>query len=184
VVVNLTTLLGLSEDPAEVPGVGPIPAEEARELASDGLWRAWITDAATGQVIDTGRRSYTPSAALARLIRAREAHCRMPGCRRRAVNCDLDHTVPWPRGSTTESNIGPLCRRHHRLKTHHGFGLQPNADPEAIGLGTGRPDPTGPAAGNTDRPEAARQESAGHGWTWTMPSGLTYRDTPDPPLDP
>ncbi len=94
--VNLTTLLGLDQDPGEIPGVGPIPADEARELAADGSWRAWITDAATGQVIDTGRRSYTPSAALARLIRAREPYCRMVGCRRRAINCDLDHTIPWP----------------------------------------------------------------------------------------
>ncbi len=85
VVVNLTTLLGLDEDPGEVAGVGPIPAAEARELAADGRWRAWITDAATGRVIDTGRRSYTPSAALARLIRAREPHCRMPGVRREAL---------------------------------------------------------------------------------------------------
>ncbi len=110
VVVNLTTLLGLDQDPGDIAGVGPIPAEEARELAADGRWRAWITDAATGRVIDTGRRSYTPSAALARLIRAREPYCRMPGCRRRAINCDLDHTVPWPTGSTTEANLGPLCR--------------------------------------------------------------------------
>jgi len=65
--------------------VGPIPADEARELAADGSWRAWITDAATGQVIDAGRRSYTPSAALARLIRAREPYCRMPGVRREAL---------------------------------------------------------------------------------------------------
>jgi len=85
VVVNLTTLLGLDQNPGEIPGVGPIPADEARELAADGSWRAWITDAATGQVIDTGRRSYTPSAALARLIRAREPYCRMPGVRREAL---------------------------------------------------------------------------------------------------
>ncbi len=176
VVVNLTTLLGLDQDPGDIAGVGPIPAEEARELAADGRWRAWITDAATGQVIDTGRRSYTPSAALARLIRAREPYCRMPGCRRRAINCDLDHTVPWPKGSTTEANLGPLCRRHHRCKTHFGFGLQPNP---------GGPE-TGPleANGTGGAETGCGQGTAGTGWTWTMPSGLTYRDTPDPPLDP
>ncbi len=176
VVVNLTTLLGLNENPGDIAGVGPIPAQEARELAADGRWRAWITDAATGQVIDTGRRTYTPSAALARLIRAREPYCRMPGCRRRAVNCDLDHTIPWPKGSTTEANLGPLCRRHHRCKTHFGFGLQPNP---------GGPE-TGPleANGTGGAETGGGQGTAGTGWTWTMPSGLTYQDAPDPPLDP
>jgi hypothetical protein len=169
VVVKLTTLLGLDEDPADLPGVGPIPAEEARELAADGSWRAWITDAATGRVIDTGRRTYTPSAGLARLIRAREPYCRMTGCRRRAINCDLDHTIPFPTGWTTESNIGPLCRRHHRLKTHHRFRLHN--------------DPTGPATGGPET-DTAGPDTVSPAWTWTMPSGLTYRDTPDPPLDP
>ena len=181
-VVNLTTLLGLDDDPGEVVGVGPIPAVEARILAADGLWRAWITDAATGAVIDTGRRVYTPSAAVARLVRAREPYCRMPGCRRRAVNCDLDHTVAWPTGSTEASNLGPLCRRHHRLKTHFRFDLQPDPEPERFE--PDRPDRSDPDRSDPDRsgPEGPGQGPTG--WEWTTPTGLTYRDTPTPPLDP
>ncbi len=127
VVVSLETLLGLAEGAAEIPDLGPIPAEVARELAADGRWRAWVTDA-SGQVVSTGSRTYTPTAAAARLVRAREPHCRMPGCRRPAINCDLDHTIPWPRGSTTPQNLGPLCRRHHQLKTHAGWSLLPDPD--------------------------------------------------------
>ena len=93
----------------------------------------------------------------------------MPGCRRRAVNCDLDHTIAWPTGSTEASNLGPLCRRHHRLKTHFGFDLQPDPEPD-------RPDRSGP--------EGPGPEAPGPGWQWTTPTGLTYRDTPTPPLDP
>jgi len=40
--------------------------------------------------------------------------------------CDLGHTIPYDRtgpGPTTHSNLGPLCRRHHRLKTHGGWTL-------------------------------------------------------------
>lgn len=127
VVVSLATLLGLSQEPGELLGLGPIPADAARELAADGVWRAWITDT-NGQVIATSTRRYTPSPALARLIRAREPHCRYPGCRRRTT--DLDHTIPWghPDSTTSAQNLGALCRRHHILKTHHQHQLTNHPD--------------------------------------------------------
>ncbi len=129
VIATLDTLLGLTNAPAEVPGIGPIPADIARDLAGDGRWRLWITDPATGQVAITGSRTYTPSASLARLIRAREPRCRMPGCPRHAMHCDLDHTTAYPQGPTTADNLGPLCRTHHNLKTHHHYQLTTTAQP-------------------------------------------------------
>ncbi len=48
----------------------------------------------------------------------RDHTCVFPWCTRPARACDSDHVVPWPRGSTTTDNLAPLCRRHHRLKTH------------------------------------------------------------------
>ena len=129
VVIALSDLLGVTHHPAHVPGLGPIPADLARALAADATWRAWITDA-SGAVVATGTRNYVPSAALARLVRAREPVCRMPGCRQAASRCDLDHTVPFPAGSTSAANLGPLCRRHHVLKTHVGWTLDPE-DPGA-----------------------------------------------------
>jgi hypothetical protein len=44
VTVPATTLLGLSEDPGELDGYGPIPAETARELAENATWRRIVTD--------------------------------------------------------------------------------------------------------------------------------------------
>ncbi len=45
--------------------------------------------------------------------------CVFPYCTREAVACDVDHAIPWDRGGPTCScNIAPLCRRHHRAKTH------------------------------------------------------------------
>ena len=45
--------------------------------------------------------------------------CVFPWCTRRARTCDNEHCVPFDKGGTTCScNIAPLCRRHHRLKTH------------------------------------------------------------------
>ena len=89
VVVKLETLLGLVDDSAEIPGVGPIPADTARELAAAGKGRAWITNSA-GTVTATSSGPYRPSPALARLVRAREPYCRMPGCRTPASRCDLE----------------------------------------------------------------------------------------------
>ena len=35
---------------------------------------------------------------------------------------DADHVIPYAEGGTTISdNIAPLCRRHHRLKTHSAW---------------------------------------------------------------
>lgn len=120
VVISLATLTGADDRPGEMPGCGPIGAEMARALAADGQWRAWLTDAA-GTVVATSARTYTPSAAVARVVRAREPHCRMPGCRRRVT--DLDHVVPYPHGDTTVDNLSSLCRRHHNLKTHGRWQL-------------------------------------------------------------
>jgi hypothetical protein len=32
------------------------------------------------------------------------------------VNTDLDHTTPWPDGPTSQANLAPRCRTHHRAK--------------------------------------------------------------------
>lgn len=49
---------------------------------------------------------------------ARDQRCRFPTCNAPATDCDLDHLVPFPKGKTEPENMQPLCRRHHRLKTH------------------------------------------------------------------
>jgi hypothetical protein len=48
-------------------------------------------------------------------VRARDRRCRFPGCRARAIVCDLDHNIPWPQGATSAGNLCCLCRHHHRL---------------------------------------------------------------------
>lgn len=88
-------------------------------------WRAWLTDA-SGIVVATSRTTYSPTAAVARVVRAREPFCRMPGCRRSRV--DLDHATPFPTGPTEAANLASLRRRHHRLKTHRGWHLTNSSD--------------------------------------------------------
>ncbi len=52
-------------------------------------------------------------------ITLRDLHCVFPNCTRPARGCDLDHITPYDTGGPTASdNLAPLCRRHHRAKTH------------------------------------------------------------------
>jgi hypothetical protein len=119
VIVPITMLLGLNEQPGELVGHGPIPAELAREIAAQGTWRRLLTDPVSGTLLDYGRTTYTPPARLADFVRARDVFCRNPICRQPAARADLDHTIPYHSdGTTSEHNLHASCRHHHRLKTH------------------------------------------------------------------
>ncbi|CAN2178631.1 HNH nuclease [Candidatus Nanopelagicaceae bacterium] len=125
VTIDLPTLLGLAENPGQLAGYGPIPAAVARELASDGRWKRFITEPQTGNLLDFGRESYEPPQQLKDFLIARDRTCRFPGCRRSALLSDLDHAESWVTGGRTSAeNIGALCRRHHRLKTHDGWSIE------------------------------------------------------------
>lgn len=151
--VAASTVLGLDDRPAELDGYGPVDAVTARALAVGGDWRRIVTDPASGAVLDVGRAHYRPPVPLAEHVRARDRHCAAPGCTVPASRADLDHTRPFhadPRSSsapcgngpdagrddppgdpgtahlgvTAAHNLGPLCRRHHRLKTEAGYALR------------------------------------------------------------
>ena len=124
VTIDLPTALGLAENPGQLAGYGPIPASIARKIAADGRWKRFVTDPITGTLIDYGRETYEPPQDLQDFLIARDRTCRFPGCRQPAHLSDLDHAVPWDEGGTTSANnLGSLCRRHHNLKTHHGWKL-------------------------------------------------------------
>ena len=59
---------------------------------------------------------YRVPARLRRFLQIRRPLCEWPGCGARAVCCDMDHDVAWPDGPTCACNLGPACRRHHRIK--------------------------------------------------------------------
>ena len=129
VTIDLPTLLGLAENPGQLAGYGAIPASVARALASDGKWQRFITDPQTGTLLDFGRESYEPPQALIDFLIARDRTCRFPGCRHSAARADLDHAQSWESGGkTSPENLGALCRRHHRLKTHGGWKLKSHSD--------------------------------------------------------
>ncbi|MFB9765722.1 DUF222 domain-containing protein, partial [Nocardioides kongjuensis] len=55
-------------------------------------------------------------------VALRDHTCRFPHCTRPATSCDIDHHQPHDRGGPTcPCNLVPLCRRHHRAKTHSAW---------------------------------------------------------------
>jgi hypothetical protein len=68
---------------------------------------------------------YQPSNTLRHIIKIRSPRCGFPGCRRPAIRCDDDHTIPYDKGGRTcECNLHPLCRRHHQAKQAPGWRLE------------------------------------------------------------
>jgi hypothetical protein len=117
VTMDLPTLLGLRDHPAELHGYGPLPAPLARLLAVDNGWRRLIHDAFTGAPRDLGRLRRFPSAQMREWIRLRDRSCVFPGCYRAAARCALDHRIPDSQGGGCDkANLAPLCPKHHRVK--------------------------------------------------------------------
>ncbi|MFM2155080.1 MAG: hypothetical protein RL382_981 [Actinomycetota bacterium] len=129
VAIDLPTLMGLAENPGQLAGYGAIPASVARRLAADGNWQRFVSDPTTGNLLDFGREKYTPPQELVDYLLARDRICRFPGCRRTGQSSDIDHAQSWETGGETNpANLGLLCRRHHRMKTHGGWSLESNSD--------------------------------------------------------
>lgn len=110
--------------------------EEGQRLLLLEQVKAWMGDSHTEvrilPVIDLNAEidcdSYRPSTRLERQIELRDQTCVFPWCTRPAKQCDTDHVEPYDHsahaegrdqpGPTVTSNLGSLCRTHHRLKTH------------------------------------------------------------------
>jgi hypothetical protein len=60
--------------------------------------------------------AYRPSPRLRRFTAVRAPLCEWASCGQAAASCDSEHDLAWPHGPTCACNLGPLCRRHHRIK--------------------------------------------------------------------
>jgi Domain of unknown function (DUF222) len=130
VTVPVLTLMGASETPALLDGYGPIDAETARRLAAHApSFVRLLTHPVSGTVLDVDRTSYRPPADLKRWLEVRDGTCRFPGCNRRAVGCEADHSFDWQYlGRTAHDNLGHLCALHHHLKHETSWSARHLAD--------------------------------------------------------
>ncbi|MFD0758278.1 DUF222 domain-containing protein [Arthrobacter ulcerisalmonis] len=119
VTVPVFSLLGLTDEPGEVDGFGPVPASVARRLVADGaqsLYRV-LVDPRDGVPLELGRTRYRLSEGLKRWIRLRDGGCTFPGCSNQCLDNENDHLTAWADGGGTGvRNLGQVCPKHHRLK--------------------------------------------------------------------
>lgn len=131
VTVPYLTLTGDSELPGSLADGSPVPAETARRIAgrSKTLTRI-LTDPATGTPIDAKATTYRIPNDVRKTLIAKWAICTVPGCSRRAEKSEIDHVIPFDHdhpdqgGLTRFSNLHPLCKKHHAVKTARSYSVR------------------------------------------------------------
>lgn len=117
VIAERATLTGGQAPAVEVGAEGLIPPELPAELAASAKLVPLVHP-----VDSAPEPRHVPSKALAEFVRCRDLTCRWPGCDRPAIECDVDHTIPYSEGGPTHaSNLKCLCRTHHLAKTFWGW---------------------------------------------------------------
>ncbi len=132
--VDLATLADLA-----VSGLTGGVYDERHGVATTDLIKTWLTGwlgpeakLVVKPVIDRNDPDtlgavdgHDPTDPMADYVRLRDPCCVFPGCRRPSRACDLDHIEPYippddggPPGQTSPEHLAPLCRHHHRVKTH------------------------------------------------------------------
>ena len=110
----------------EIPGIGPIPVEVARRLASDSILSVLVTDGV--DVTTVAHLGRTIPADLRRALVDRDPTCVVPGCTV-AEGLEIDHVHPFAAGGETSlANLARLCHWHHYLKTHRSYLLRRQGD--------------------------------------------------------
>jgi hypothetical protein len=174
VVMPAGTLMGSTDEPAEVVGHGPISAETARALLAASadsealVWfRRMLTTVDEAHLVGLESRRRLFPAGLKRFLALRDKTCRTPWCD--APIRHADHVVPAGReGPTTASNGQGLCVACNQAKEAAGWVAHVVADGIPDGV-TGVPDP---ATGMG--PHRVRLRT---------PTGHTYDSTAPPVLE-
>ncbi|HEY1117902.1 MAG TPA: hypothetical protein VGE43_09365 [Acidimicrobiales bacterium] len=115
------------------PGQAMVEVENTRSVVTPEQVREWCQEAGTKvtvrPVLDLAEEMATdvhdPTPLMREQVLARYRTCVFTDCDRPARSCDIDHREPFPVGQTTTSNLFPLCRGHHRLKTTGGWRYLP-----------------------------------------------------------
>ena len=122
--------LVIHTDTRDLAGTGLVRLDNTRGLVSIERLEQWATT--PGTVVkpvvvvdladDIEAAGYVPSARQRRQAALIHEKCSFPYCQARAEHCDLDHRTAHADGGVTSSrNLTPLCRQHHRMKTHHSW---------------------------------------------------------------
>ncbi len=111
---------GPGQGPGFLDGHGIIDAATLRTMVTEAE-RSYL-NTHTKQA-DRQPSRYTPSKKLINLVKTGELCCTFPGCNSPVWKAGIDHTTPFDHrnptrgGQTVLTNLKPLCRFHHRIKT-------------------------------------------------------------------
>jgi hypothetical protein len=139
-VITDVSLFGFSDTPADLFGVGVVPAPIAREMVKDGHGRGvatlkrLYTDPVSGALVAMESKSRVFSDGLAQMIGVRDQFCRFPFCDTRIKH--LDHIHPHSRGGATSfGNAQGLCAHHNLIKEADGAVTYPRDEEQGAGAG-------------------------------------------------
>ncbi|MFF1819283.1 DUF222 domain-containing protein [Kribbella sp. NPDC058245] len=131
VVIPASTLLGLDNDPCELTGYGPIPADLGRRIATNGTWRRLLTDPINGTVLEASTTRHDPGTLVSETLLARHPVCAWPGCNRTSRECDRDHGTRFAiSGTTSLAGLAPYCQYHHLIKDTPAWGWHTQNHPD------------------------------------------------------
>ncbi|SIH00949.1 HNH endonuclease [Brevibacterium casei] len=140
VVMNDETLFDDGDEPAWLPGFGPIPAGAARSLIADDpgavFLRRMYARPTDGQLVamDSSRREF--SGLLRRMITVRDDVCRTPWCE--ATIKHVDHATPVAAGGATSwDNASGLCAACNYIKELPGWRHRTSATELSVTTPTG-----------------------------------------------
>ncbi|MEQ4524397.1 HNH endonuclease signature motif containing protein [Nocardioides kribbensis] len=154
---------------SQIDRTGPPPGTAVVEglgVVSTTTLRRWLTHAKVyvRPVIDLDPTTagavdrHDPPPWMREHVTIRDPRCVFPGCTVPSHRCDLDHITPYrpldhggESGQTHPSNLAPLCRHHHRLKTTGSEGS--------------------PAWSYTRAPDGTYTWTNPHGWTTLVRAG-------------
>uniref|UniRef100_UPI001C66636C HNH endonuclease signature motif containing protein n=1 Tax=Arthrobacter sp. GMC3 TaxID=2058894 RepID=UPI001C66636C len=141
VTVPLLGALGITDEPAELIGYGPIPETIARKLlANSTTFLRLFTDPITNEPLDMNPDRYWVRDSERAVLRAMAQCCYFPQCTNPVLDTELDHVQAWEHGGkSTHTNLRPACARHHAPKhlkddkDKHGH-YRAEQDPDRVGI--------------------------------------------------
>jgi hypothetical protein len=105
-------VLHVDADSSVLADGSAVAPETARRLACDA------------SIVREGRKSRSIPPFIRRILKARDASCRFPGCENRRF-LDAHHIHHWATGGETRlDNLIHLCPRHHRLVHEGGHSVE------------------------------------------------------------
>ena len=105
----------------EIPGVGPVSIDTAREVLGDAILKLVISNGV--DVLNVTHLGRGPNMAQQIALLWQQPRCSVAGCNRWA-RLQVDHRHPWAADRVTElHNLDPLCDHHHNQKTRNNWAL-------------------------------------------------------------